>query len=112
LQPLAIDGGKFDSVAINYLLHCVPGDFRSKAVVFDHLTQCMNPGAVIFGSTLLNDGVNRSWPARRLMKIYNAKGVFANTADTLEQLDSEMRARFRDVQIHCRGAAALFAGRL
>lgn len=29
LDPIQIDAPKFDSVGINYLLHCVPGNFRS-----------------------------------------------------------------------------------
>jgi hypothetical protein len=51
LEPIFIDAAKFDSVAVNYLLHCVPGCIESKAVAFDHLKALMNPNAVLFGST-------------------------------------------------------------
>lgn len=37
LEPVTYDGPRFDSVGLNYLLHRMPGDIRSKAVVFDHL---------------------------------------------------------------------------
>src|SRR5512143_3043921 len=53
LEPISLAGEKFDSIGINYLLHCIPGSIGSKAVAFDHLKALMNPGAVIFGSTLL-----------------------------------------------------------
>jgi hypothetical protein len=66
LEPIAIDTLPFDSVGINYLLHCLPGTLESKSVAFDHLKTLMNPGAVFFGSTLLQGGVARSWPAKRL----------------------------------------------
>lgn len=34
LDPLALNVEAFDSVGINYLLHCLPGSVESKAIVF------------------------------------------------------------------------------
>jgi ubiquinone/menaquinone biosynthesis C-methylase UbiE len=59
LEPIPFDAMKFDSVGINYLLHCLPGSMDSKSTAFDHLKTVMNPGAVTFGATLLQDGVTR-----------------------------------------------------
>ncbi|HWP06269.1 MAG TPA: class I SAM-dependent methyltransferase, partial [Polyangiaceae bacterium] len=56
LLPLPLTE-RFDSAAINYVLHCLPGSFETKSVVFDHLKAVMRPGGVIFGSTLLAEGV-------------------------------------------------------
>ncbi len=28
---------RFDSIGLNFLLHCLPGTLREKAIVFDHL---------------------------------------------------------------------------
>ena len=53
LESISLDAERFDSIGINYLLHCVPGSIESKSVVFDHLKALMNPNAVLFGSTLL-----------------------------------------------------------
>jgi hypothetical protein len=111
LEPLSLECGEFDSVAVNYLLHCLPGTMISKSSIFDHLIACMSPGAVLFGSTLLQDGVHASWMARRLMNFYNAKGIFSNRSDNLADLESALRQRFRDVHVDIVGAAALFAGR-
>lgn len=111
LEPMANQAAKFDSVGVNYLLHCLPGTIESKAVAFDHLKTWMNPGAVFFGSTLLQGGVRRSWAAKRLMSFYNDKGVFTNTQDTLDGLERELRRRFSSVAIEVIGCAALFAGR-
>lgn len=110
LEPIVWDGKLFDSVGVNYLLHCLPGKMASKCVVFDHLQPLMNPGAVLFGSTLLQGGVVRGWTARRLMRFYNGKGVFTNQQDDLESLREGLRQRFRDVSVDVVGCAAVFAG--
>lgn len=110
-EPLRIDAPKFDSVGLNYLLHCLPGSMQSKSVAFDHMKALMNPGAVLFGSTLLHGGVHRGRFAQRLMKLYNEKGIFSNEADDLDRLEVELRARFRDVSVEVVGCAALFAAR-
>jgi ubiquinone/menaquinone biosynthesis C-methylase UbiE len=110
LEPIAVDGAQFDSVGVNYLLHCLPGSIESKAVVFDHLKAVMKPNAVLFGATLLQGGVNRSWFARRLMALYNRKGIFTNERDDLEGLKKALERRFRDVAVEIVGCAALFSG--
>ncbi len=112
LEPISVDTGKFDSIGINYLLHCVPGHIESKAVAFDHLKALMNPGAVLFGSTLLQGGVQRNWAAKRLMAAYNRKGVFSNQSDDLDGLKRELGKRFKDVTVEVVGCAALFSGRV
>ena len=112
LEPIAIDGPRFDSVSMSYLLHCLPGAIDSKAVAFDHLAALMNPGAVLFGATVLHDGVPRTWLARRMMDVYNKKGIFSNQHDSLAGLKRELDRRFRDVSLAVVGCAALFAGRM
>lgn len=112
LEPIAIDAERFDSVGINYLLHCIPGSIETKAVAFDHLKALMNPNAVLFGSTLLQGGVPRSGLAKRLMAVYNKKGIFANEQDDLAGLERALRSRFRDVSVQVVGCGALFSGRV
>jgi hypothetical protein len=111
LEPIPFEGARFDSVGVNYLLHCLPGDMAAKACAFDFLTPLMNPGAVIFGSTLLQGGVERSAAARWLMAYYNSDGVFSNTRDDLATLRRELGKRFTDVTVVVVGCAALFSGR-
>lgn len=111
LEPISGDIRPFDSIAVNYLLHCLPGSIRSKAVVFDHLTEVLNSGGVIFGATLLQGGVRRGWLARRLMSVYNRRGIFFNGQDDLDGLRLSLETRFRDVSIEVHGCGALFSGR-
>lgn len=112
LEPFDLDGPRFDSVGANYLLHCLPGNLRSKSCAFDHLKAHMNPGAVLFGSTLLHEGAPVGRVGRRLMGVYNAKGIFSNLEDGLGDLERELQARFREVSITTVGCAALFAARV
>jgi len=112
LHPIAIAGAKFDSVGVNYLLHCLPGSIAEKAAALDHLKALMNPNATLFGSTLLQGGVVRNGPARRLMEIYNQRGIFSNQNDDLDDLKRALKQRFQDVSIEVEGCAALFSGRV
>ena len=66
---------------------------------------------MLFGSTLLGVGVARNWGARRLMATYNRKGIFCNTADSLESLRKNLEQRFREVHIELHGCGALFSAR-
>lgn len=109
LEPIPLNAELFDSVGINYLLHCLPGTVTSKSVVFDHLKALMNPNAIVFGSTLLQGGVPRSWFAKRLMKIYNKKGIFSNQWDDLNGLKSALGERFQEVSVEVIGCVALFS---
>ena len=112
LEPITIEAPGFDSVAVNYLLHCLPGSMASKAVVFDQLRPLMNANAMLFGTTLLHAGVRRGWAARRLMAVYNNKGIFSNQQDDLETLNRELERRFDDVKVDVVGCGALFSGRV
>ncbi len=111
LAPIDAELPGFDSIGVNYLLHCLPGSIAEKAVIFDHLKPFMNPGATIFGSTILQGGVPSSWLAQRLMAFYNTKGIFSNQADQLDDLEQALRQRFTHVSIHTVGSVALFAAR-
>ncbi len=112
LESISADILQFDSVGVNYLLHCMPGSIVKKAVVFDHLRRLMNPGATLFGSTILQGGVTRSWAAIQLMKIYNNKGIFSNSADVLDDLRCVLNERFEDVTVEVVGCVALFSAHI
>jgi 2-polyprenyl-3-methyl-5-hydroxy-6-metoxy-1,4-benzoquinol methylase len=111
LEPIDFNGAKFDSLGVNYLLHCLPGDMATKARAFDFLSPLMNPGAVVFGSTLLQGGVTRSFAAQWLMAFYNSKGIFSNAQDDLETLTRELEKRFDAISVETVGCAALFSAK-
>jgi len=108
LEPLQLNEEGFDSIGMNYLLHCLPGDLQTKASVFDCAGAYLNPGGTVFGGTLLQHGVARSAAARRLMDLYNRNGIFCNTSDDLDGLRQELESRFPAVGIQTVGCAGLF----
>ena len=112
LEPIDYDGPRFDSAGLNYVLHCLPGDMRSKAVALDHVMALMNPGATVFGATLLHDGVHRNWLARQVMARNNAHGIFSNTSDSLDELRAVLSERLSDVSLEVCGCVAMFSGRV
>jgi SAM-dependent methyltransferase len=111
LAPLP-DLGRFDSVGLCYLLHCLPGAISSKATVFDHVRPLLAPGARVFGATIVQGDAPRSWAAQRLMDLYNTKGIFSNRDDRAQDLEAALESRFEDVRVGLKGAVALFEARV
>jgi hypothetical protein len=109
LRPLDIDRPPFDSIGLMYVLHCLPGNLAAKAVVFDHLNALFGPAGVLFGATILSGGVHASGAARKLMHIYNAKGIFSNADDHLDALRAVLEETYAEVQIDVIGCVALFS---
>lgn len=112
LAPITFDAPRFDSIGMSYLLHCLPGSLDEKAAAFDHLAALLNPGGRIFGSTLLQGDVPRSWQAQRLMDLYNRKGIFSNRHDTREALERALHQRFKESRVTVHGCVALFSARV
>jgi ubiquinone/menaquinone biosynthesis C-methylase UbiE len=112
LQPIDMDAQRFDSVAVNGLLHCLPGTIRTKGIVFDHVEPLLNPGGVLFGCTILNKGVNKSRVAQCTMSFLNKRGVFTNLEDDLEDLTEELSKRFQQNGVQVIGCMALFWARV
>lgn len=110
LEPFDFGGPGFDSVGLTYLLHCLPGDIRSKSVVFEHIRGVANPGATVFGATLLHDGVDKNWLARKVMTRNNAHGIFSNADDDLDGLRWVLAHHLDQATIEIVGCVALFAG--
>lgn len=111
LEPITIDAPKFDSVGLTFLLHCVPGDIRSKEIVFEHLDALTDPGAVVFGATLLHGGVPRNLLARKVMDRNNRHGIFSNADDDLDGLRAVLASRLNDVKLDVVGCVGVFSGR-
>lgn len=100
--------GPFQSVAMCYLMHCLPGSMGAKARAFDNVAQVMAPGARLFGATILQGDTRRSAAAQRLMDIYNRRGIFSNANDDVAGLQSALDDRFSRVRVELQGCVALF----
>jgi ubiquinone/menaquinone biosynthesis C-methylase UbiE len=110
LSPFQLPEEPFDSISMNYLLHCLPGTLSEKAVAFDHLLPLLKPGGVVFGSTILSVGVELGSLARAFLALYNRMGVINNAGDTLADLEACLRSRFSRVELRVVGSVALFSG--
>ena len=110
LEPVTFPGERFGSLGMNLLLHCLPGEMSDKACALDNLLPLMNPGATVFGATLLQGGVERSVMAKGLMALYNAKGVFNNAGDSLAGLRHELECRLDTVSVKAVGCMGVFSG--
>ncbi|HEY8543559.1 MAG TPA: class I SAM-dependent methyltransferase [Acidimicrobiales bacterium] len=113
LEPLPdLPNAPFDSVGVNFLLHCLPGGFPdTAATVFAHLAPFVAPGGVVFGATILGGGVRRPVRARALMAAYNRRGILHNRDDHLDGLTSALEGAFASHTVEVEGCVALFAGR-
>lgn len=112
LQPLEMDGPRFDSIAVNHLMHCLPVTMQAKGTVFEHLKVLLNPGGVLFGTTLLYRGVKRNFPATCSFFWLNLLGIMTNWQDDVEGLKQNLARHFEEYDVTVIGCGALFWGRL
>lgn len=99
---------RFDSLSMFYLLHCLPGEMQGKAVVIRHAAAALTKEGCLYGATILGDDVNHNAFGRKLMAVYNKKGIFSNRNDTVENLRSILSDAFHEVEITVEGKIALF----
>jgi hypothetical protein len=111
LSPIDIGLSGFNSIGLNYLLHCLPGNLDSKSIVFGNVGPLLKEEGVVFGSTILGNAVQQNYLARKLMKTYNAKGIFSNVSDRQQDLEAGLRAHFTEYTIRMEGCVALFSAR-
>jgi len=111
LAPIEVPAEPFDSLGITYLLHCLPGPMSRKAAAFVNLSPLLNAGARVFGATILGQGVRDNALGRRVMSVYNGRGIFGNAEDDSAGLEAALKLHFRDVSLWQRGAVALFTAR-
>lgn len=109
LRPLRGIGPAFDSIALNGVLHCLPGSLREKALVFDHLAMLARPGTTIFGCTLVSDHIALRWRRRAAHSLLNRLRVVDNRRDFVADLRDALAARFTDCRVETVGCFALFS---
>ncbi len=109
LEPLDLGAIQFESVGLNYLFHCLPGPISVKAdTVFSNLAPFLAPGAHIFGSTIVAEGVTHNRVAQRLLASYNRRSIFSNQTDTVSDLESVLARSFHKHKVMTRGSVAIF----
>jgi SAM-dependent methyltransferase len=100
---------RFDSISLFYLLHCLPGPLDAKAAILGHLKHNLQPDGVLFGATILGDEAPHNAFGRKLMKVYNSKGIFGNRGDSQAGFEVHLRAHFGSVQVRREGCVLMFS---
>lgn len=111
LDPVpAAAGTEFDSIGLNFVMHCVPGPLSEKGVAFQHLAQVLADNGTLFGSTILNRRPQTLF-GRALSFAYGRVGAFNNTDDDRPGLENSLRKAFREYSIAEVGDVTLFTAR-
>lgn len=110
LKPLPVEG-RFDSVALSFVLHCLPGPMENKAPAVRNIAKVLEPHGVLFGGTVLGMAENHSAPARVFLRAVNRRGAFDNRTDTPAGLEAVLSESFGSVQVDVVGSLALFSAR-
>ena len=107
LKPLPTSG-PFDSAALNYVLHCLPGPQHHKARAIRNVAAVLAPDGVLFGGTVLGPSEQHTPPARAVLWAFNRQGGFDNLGDTTEGLREILEESFHTVAIDVVGSIAYF----
>ena len=107
LKPLPVDG-PFDSAALSYVLHCLPGPQSHKADAIRNIAAVLASDGVLFGGTVLGSSEQHTPQARAVLWAFNRQGAFDNLADTKEGLHEILEESFQTVEIDVVGSLAFF----
>ncbi len=84
---------------------------EQKSPVIKNAAEALTDGGILFGATILGKGVQHNMFGRKLMQLYNKKGIFSNTLDSEESLAKILSDHFNTINIKTEGMVALFSAR-
>jgi len=111
LEPIQYKIDKVESIAINYVMHCIPGSFKEKGIAFAHLKTLLSETGVLFGTTVLSEKVHKNVLASPFMWLMNYLGVFNNRSDNAHDLRECLEKNFEVIEFEVVGVTAFFAVR-
>jgi ubiquinone/menaquinone biosynthesis C-methylase UbiE len=109
LEPIKIDLPQFDSICISNILHCLPGNFKTKEIVFKNLKQFIHDNGTLFGLTILGKDVHSGLLYKLFNRIYNNRLIFSNSNDSLNGLEDILKSNFSNYELELIGSVALFS---
>ena len=107
LKPLPLDG-TFDSAALSFVLHCLPGPQERKEAAIRNIASVLEPDGVLFGGTVLGVDEPHTPQARAVLRAFNRQGGFDNLGDTVDGLHQIFDRSFDSVDIDVVGSCAFF----
>ena len=107
----------FDSVAANFLVHCLPPGKETISTTFSHCASLLRDGGIFFGSTilgkeLLEDAENAGPASVDTINTYNEIGVFGNRDHSFRDLSEALHESFQDVEVWRVGYCAAWKARI
>lgn len=99
---------QFDSISMFFLLHCLPGAMQDKELVIEHSKMALSENGILYGATILGDGVIHNGFGKKLMTVYNQKGIFSNIHDSEDELRKILSKHFINVEVIVKGVVALY----
>ncbi len=111
LERFNLNAPPFDSIGMMNLLHCLPGNMKTKGVVFQYASEILNAGGVIFGSSILYQGVKRNHVINFMTLLINRAGIITNLEDTAEDLKESLDRYFTGSSVYIIGREVLFHAR-
>jgi len=108
LKPLPV-AGPYASVALNLVLHCLPGPSSRKALAIEHLAAVLEPDGVLFGASVLGLDGPQTRVSRVVLRAFNRRGAFDNLHDSEAMLREILGASFERVELQIVGSVAIFA---
>lgn len=102
---------KFDSISVNRVLHCIPRGFYEKGILFYHLKNLLKDDGVVFGSTIVSKGCDHNILSLMANRLFNFIGLLKNRHDSVAELETALKAYFREVHIEVHGSTAVFSAR-
>lgn len=109
LEPIEFSDEPFRSIALCNMLHCLPGSMWAQENVLRNLGALLEDGGVLFGTSVLNVGVEHNWIGRRFLDRFNERGVLDNLQDSRSDLEGVLNACFARSDVKVVGRTALFA---
>ena len=112
LAPIDEALPRFGSIGVSNLLHCLPGTMLEKETVFRNLGPLLRPGGVLFGVTVLGQGVDAVGALYRMVnRAYNRRSIFCNLQDNAADLEAILARSFAQHSLEVVGSLALFTGK-
>jgi len=111
LEPLDSSASVYESISVNYLIHCIPGSLNEKCQIISNLKAALDKNGVIFGATILGIKSAPKFHTRCVLRFYNFIGLFNNIDDDKNALERELKKIFSNVEIRVVGSVALFSAR-
>ena len=101
---------KYQSIAMHFLIHCVPGSILEKRIIFENAIHLLEKGGTLFGSTVVYEVSLLNSFSKFIMLLLNKKGIYHNREDSLADL-KEVLSSFKNTThtFHIEGPVVFFS---